>query len=208
VCHVHHEDCGGGGGRLGHGGGDSGGTGCDRAAPTAGRAAAWGSNIFGQLGDNSYTDSKVLVAVNTAGVLAGKTITAITAGDTHTCVVAEGRAYCWGNNSNGQLGDNTTTTSKVPVAVNGVLAGKTVTAITAGTRHSCAVADGKAYCWGYNSNGQLGNNTTADSSAPIAVNTTGVLAGRTVSAITAGGVHTCAVADGDAYCWGNNDFGQ
>ena len=175
-----------------------------------GKAYCWGNNAFGQLGDNTTTDSKVPVAVNTAGVLAGKAITAIDAGPLHTCAVADGKAYCWGNNAFGQLGDNTTTDSKVPVAVNtaGVLAGKTVTSIDAGPLHTCAVADGKASCWGDNYYGQLGNNTTTDSRVPVAVDTSGVLNGKTVTAIAAGGNHTCAVADGKASCWGYNGYGQ
>ncbi len=66
------------------------------------------------------------------------------------------------------------------------LAGKTVTAISAAYYHSCAVADGQAFCWGNNAYGQLGNNTTTNSSVPVAVTTGGVLAGQTVTAIAAG----------------------
>ena len=86
-------------------------------APTAGRAAAWGYNNSGQLGNNTTTDSSVAVAVNTDGVLAGKTITAIDSGDAHACAVADGKVYCWGWNAYGQLGNNSTTGSSVPVAV-------------------------------------------------------------------------------------------
>ncbi|MEZ5157227.1 MAG: fibronectin type III domain-containing protein [Candidatus Nanopelagicales bacterium] len=180
------------------------------AAPTIGRAAAWGYNVDGQLGDNTTTNSSVPVAVNTAGVLAGKTVSAITAGLSHSCVVADGQAYCWGDNTFGQLGDNSTTDSKVPVAVNtaGALAGKTLSAISAGRHHTCTVADGQAYCWGYNGGGELGNNSTTDSKVPVAVNTAGALSGKTVSTIYAGDFHTCVVADGQAYCWGYNNYGE
>ncbi len=80
--------------------------------------------------------------MNTAGVLAGRTVTNIAAGEYHSCAVADGRASCWGNNFYGQLGNNTTTNSAVPVPVDtgGVLAGKTVTAITAGRFHSAVLA--------------------------------------------------------------------
>ena len=165
-------------------------------AVAEGRATCWGLNVFGQLGNNSTTSASVPVAVNTAGPLAGRTVTAVTAGAWHSCVVAEGRASCWGYNYHGQLGNNSTTDSSVPVAVDTdmVLAGKTVTAITAGEFHSCAVAEGRASCWGYNYYGQLGNNSTTDASVPVAVNTAGPLAGRTVTAITASGSHTAALA--------------
>ncbi len=179
------------------------------AVPTVGRAIAWGWNDYGQLGDNSNSTSTVPVAVDTGGVLAGKRITAISAGRGHSCTVADGKAYCWGDNAPGQLGNNSTTDSKVPVAVDtgGVLAGKTVTAISAGAGHSCAVAEGLAYCWGNNANGRLGNGGTTESTVPVAVDTGGVLAGRTITAISTGYRHSCVVADGKAYCWGENVTG-
>jgi alpha-tubulin suppressor-like RCC1 family protein len=175
-----------------------------------GKAYCWGANFYGRLGNNSTIGSKVPVAVDATGVLAGKTITAITAGEAHTCAVADGQAYCWGWNGYGQLGDDSTTNSQVPVAVNttGVLVDKAAAAISAGYAHSCAVAEGRAYCWGFNSSGQLGNASTTNSQVPVAVNAVGVLAGKTVTEISAGGLHTCAVADGRAYCWGENGDGQ
>ena len=184
------------------------------AAPTSGIVAGWGYNGSGELGNNTTTDSKVPVAASTAGVLAGRTVTAIAAGYHHTCAVADGRAYCWGWDSYGagELGDNSSTNTSVPVAVDtsGVLAGKTITAISAGAYHSCAVADGQAYCWGKNRSGQLGNDSTTDSTVPVPVpvDTSGVLAGKTVTAISAGAYHSCAVADGQAYCWGFGGAGQ
>ena len=129
------------------------------AGPTPGRAVSWGSNSKGELGNNSTTGSSVPVAVDMSGALAGKAVTAVTAGGYYTCAVADGKAYCWGYNDSGQLGDNSINDSPVPVAVDtsGALAGETVTAISAGRSHTCAVADGKAYCWGYNGSGQLGD---------------------------------------------------
>jgi alpha-tubulin suppressor-like RCC1 family protein len=175
-----------------------------------GRAHCWGFNGFGQLGDNGTADAKVPVAVDTTGVLAGKTLTAIGTGFEHSCAVADGAAYCWGENSNGQLGNNTAIGSTVPVAVDttGVLNGRTVTAIDAGLAHTCAVADGRAYCWGYNGYGELGINSTIGSKVPVAVSTTGPLNGKAVTAISLGGHDTCAVADGTASCWGYNSSGQ
>ncbi len=178
----------------------------------AGQAYCWGQNTNGQLGDGTTTQRTTPVAVNTSGVLAGKTVTAISAGNNHTCVIASGQAYCWGQNTNGQLGDGTTTQRSVPVAVNtsGVLAGKTVTAIVTShtDAHTCALADSLVYCWGINTYGQLGDGTTTQRSVPVAVNTSGVLAGKTVTAIAAGGDHTCAISDSQAYCWGLNLYRQ
>ena len=142
-------------------------------------------------------------------MLGGRTLTAISAGGNHTCAIADGKAYCWGWNDYGQLGNNTTNDSTAPVAVYTTrpLAGKTITAISAGQGHSCAVADGNAYCWGSNNIGQLGTGTTSSSSCSVPVDTSGELAGKTVTFISAGYDHTCVVADGKAYCW-NNSYGQ
>jgi hypothetical protein len=174
-----------------------------------GKAYCWGYNPYGQLGNDTTSNSTVPVQVDTSLLLAGKTVTAITAGTEHTCAVADGMAYCWGDNYVGQLGADTTGSS-VPVAVDtsGTLAGKSVTAISAGAYHSCAVADGKAYCWGYNPYGQLGNDTTSNSTVPVRVDTSGPLAARTVTAITTGFWHSCVVAEGRISCWGDNRAGQ
>lgn len=174
-------------------------------------AYCWGSNGFGQLGNNSTTNSNVPVAVNTSGVLSGKTIKSIAAGYTHTCAIAsDNNVYCWGINAFGSLGNNTTTNSSVPVAVNtsGVLSGKTIKAISSGENYSCAIAsDNNAYCWG-DGGGKLGNNSTTMSKVPVAVYTAGVLSGKTVLSIAAGGYQGCAVAsDNYSYCWGWNYYG-
>ena len=179
-------------------------------AIASGTAYCWGSNESGRLGNNSITDVKIPTAVTAAAVLAGKSVTAISASSNHTCVIASGAAYCWGYGDYGKLGDGSEQTFTTPVAVSttGVLAGKTVTAISAGYNHTCAIANGAVYCWGLNGQGQLGNSSTVNSSVPVAVTATGVLAGKTVTAITAGSNHTCAIASGAVYCWGYNESGQ
>lgn len=178
-----------------------------------GKVSCWGANWYGMLGNNSYDDSYVPVSVDSSGVLAGKTASAVVAGTYHACALTtEGRAYCWGDNSYGQLGDNSTNGSSVPVAVDmsGALAGKSILSISAGYYHTCFVAsDSQAYCWGSNSIGQLGDSSNNSSYVPIAVDTTGVLAGKMVITVVAGLYHTCAATtDGNAYCWGNNGNGQ
>src|SRR5665648_324291 len=177
------------------------------------QAYCWGHNGEGELGNNSTTNSSIPVAVYTAGVLSGKTIKQISVGNMVTCAIAsDDQAYCWGYNGDGELGNNSTTNSSIPVAVytNGVLNGKTVKSISVGTNHTCVIAsDDQVYCWGLNSSGQLGNNSTNQSMVPVAVNTTGVLSGKTIKAITAGAAHICAIAsDNQVYCWGLNYAGS
>ncbi|ROR73562.1 RCC1 domain-containing protein [Bogoriella caseilytica] len=175
-----------------------------------GGAYCWGMNADGRLGTGDTVYSAVPVAVDTSGVLAGKTVTAISAAPNHACVIADGGAYCWGSSLHGMLGTGQTGVSYVPVAVDtsGVLAGKTVTAITTASHHTCAVADGGAYCWGSGGFGRLGNGDTATSAVPVAVDTSGALGGKAVTAIGASETTSCAVADGGAYCWGNGGSGR
>ena len=184
------------------------------ALDAAGTAYCWGENEEdGDLGDGTTTNSDVPVAVDSSGVLAGKNLTQITTGQQATCAVDDtGAAYCWGSGG-GELGDGSAAGSDVPVAVDesGVLAGKILTQITVGGNYTCALdGTGAAYCWGENNNGQLGDGSTANSSVPVAVNVNGVLAGKTLTQITAGfGGSTCALdSTGAAYCWGYNYYGE
>ena len=181
------------------------------------RVYCWGYGIsFGDLGNGTFSQSNVPVAVSTSGVLAGKTIKQISVGSRHVCAVAsDDRAYCWGMNSSGQLGNNSTSNANVPVAVStsGVLAGKTIKQITASDFHTCAIAsDGEAYCWGGNTDGQLGNNSTNQSNVPVTVlppqGAIPLLGGQFKQISAEGGNRTCAIAYGDrAYCWGEGRYG-
>jgi alpha-tubulin suppressor-like RCC1 family protein len=180
-------------------------------AVASGSAYCWGVGAAGALGNGATSDSFVPVAVDTSGVLSGKTVTAVAPG----CVVASGSPYCWGSNGQGHLGNGSPTSSfsYVPVAVttSGVLNGKTVDEITSGTTGNgsvCVIAAGNAFCWGYNIKGQLGDGTTTTRLVPVAVNTAGVLNGKTVTSIGTGTYLTCAVADGNSYCWGISTYGQ
>ncbi|MCX6728586.1 MAG: prepilin-type N-terminal cleavage/methylation domain-containing protein [Candidatus Saccharibacteria bacterium] len=178
-------------------------------------AYCWGDNASGQLGNNSLINSPVPVPVNTSGVLSGKTITAISAGAYVTCAIAsDSNAYCWGMGTGGVLGNGASSQSKVPVAVStaGALSGKTVKSISVGSDWAvCAIAsDNKPYCWGQNTSaGALGNNSAISSNIPVAVLTTGVLSGKTVSSISSGFASACVVAsDTYLYCWGGSFGGR
>ena len=187
------------------------------ALASDGTVYTWGYNDYGQLGNgNPGTDSNVPVAVSTSGTpMAGKTITQVAAGGGHSIALAsDGTVYTWGLNVAGQLGNgNTGTDSNVPVAVSTgeELSGKTITQVAAGIAHSIALAsDGTVYTWGYNDYGQLGNgNPGTNSNVPVAVSTIGVLSGKTITQVAAGGYYSIALAsDGTVYTWGDNYYGQ
>ena len=185
------------------------------------RAAAWGNNgtpsfDSGQLGDGTATQRKVPVSVLASGVLFGKKIVALAAGDFHTLALcSDGTLAAWGSNTLGQLGVLSPSNSLVPVLVDmsGVLAGKRVVAIAAGFRYSLALcSDGTVAAWGDNQFGQLGNNSLVSSGTPVLVDMTSglsALAGKTVIAIAAGYSHAIALcADGTLAAWGNNISGE
>jgi hypothetical protein len=178
-----------------------------------GTIAGWGDDTYGQLGDGTFEISSHPVAVNRAGVLAGKTVVALAAGEGHSLALcSDGTVAAWGRNQAGQLGNQSLTNSNVPVAVttSGALAGKKVVAIAAGGNHSLALcSDGKVMAWGDNLSGDLGNGKTTRSTSPVAVKSTGALSGKTVIGIAAGISHSLAVcSDGVVVAWGSNAKGQ
>lgn len=166
----------------------------------AGAAYCWGYNTHGEVGDgsNTHKSAPTLVAGNLS-------LSTITAGRFHSCALTtSGAAYCWGQDNYGQLGNGSSSGSyNSPVAVSS--GGIYFSRISAGANHTCALtSDGTAYCWGYNSMGQLGDGGTADSSTPVAVS-----GGLHFSTIDSGFTHTCGIAtDGNTYCWGSNTYGQ
>jgi hypothetical protein len=133
----------------------------------------------------------------------------VSASNFFTCALMNtGRVKCWGMNNSGQLGNNSTSDSLIPVDVqdssdpSGFLTG--ISAIAAGSAHVCALnTSGGVKCWGSNALGQLGIGSQTDQVLPTALSslTSGV------SAIAAGSEHTCALisATGGVKCWGNND---
>ena len=190
-----------------------------------GKAFCWGLKTSGQLGDASSTgNSTVPVQVDTTNLPGDKIFKSISAGGSHSCGIAtDNKAYCWGLNDHGQLGNGATgTNSNIPVAVSttGLLSGKTILGISSGDNHTCAVANNASattsgvYCWGYNGNSELGNGTTGtDSNIPVAVDTTGLLSGKTIIQLSSGANSSCVLAsstsvDSAVYCWGYNYYGQ
>jgi alpha-tubulin suppressor-like RCC1 family protein len=137
----------------------------------------------------------------------------VSGGATHTCgVTTDNRAYCWGSNADGALGDGTTTDRHSPVRV---LGERLFRLVDAGTSHSCGVSypDRKAYCWDYGAEGAVGDGAWGSPPRGLRLTPVAVAGGRFFSQVSAGGTefgsHTCGrTAAGVAYCWGWNIYGQ
>jgi alpha-tubulin suppressor-like RCC1 family protein len=135
--------------------------------------------------------------------------TDVSAGDSSACgVTADGRAYCWGSNEVGQLGNGETGSGGPPLLVTSALR---FTTVTVRGSHACALAtDGAAYCWGQDVFGELGDKRQVNSTTPIPV-VVDPVAGNPASfaVISAGSNHTCGITtSGETFCWGLNTKGE
>jgi alpha-tubulin suppressor-like RCC1 family protein len=123
------------------------------------------------------------------------------AGEYQTCAVkTDSSLWCWGDNTNGQLGNGNTLGTKAPTQV----AGTGWAQVSSNYQHTCAVkSDGSLWCWGLNANLQLGDPTAAFSMTPIQVD------GSDWISVTTGLYSTCAIKkDQTLWCWGGNISGQ
>jgi alpha-tubulin suppressor-like RCC1 family protein len=161
----------------------------------AGAVRCWGSNQFGQLGN--ATTGMTSLPVETEPIPEGAA--ALAAGKDHTCALnAGGAVYCWGANAHGQLGDGTSTDRSVPAPVQALT--EKMVMLVAGDSFSCALSvSGEVKCWGWNTEGQLGDGSQLDRYFPVDVD--GLSDG--VISIAAGSKHACALlGSGGVRCWG------
>ena len=166
-----------------------------------GKGWGWGHNGYGQLGDNSTTQRKTPVSI----LGATKTFCQIAAGQYHTIGIDKnGKVWCWGFNGSGQLGDNTTTSHRTPVAILG--ATKTFCYISGGRWHTAAIdKNGQVWSCGDNNKGQLGDNSVGNSYTPVSIKGTT----KTFCSIASGDQHVIAIdKNGKVWGWGYNNNGQ
>lgn len=194
----------------------------------------WGHGSSGQLGNGERKDHDRPVAVCAPGHTSNcaknplKDVTSITAAAEHVCAIVgkDKKAYCWGNGSNGRLGNGKSDYMLTPVVVCNENASDcdadplvNVKSIVAGNYLTCAaISDeqGRGLCWGDGSSNQLGNNNQDSNQAiptPICAQGASDCSENPltqVHQIAIGQSHTCAVAGPEriAYCWGQARYGQ
>lgn len=171
------------------------------ALTSVGGVKCWGYGGWGLIGDG--TGSSRYTPVDVSGMTSG--VIALAAGGQHMCAVKNtGALFCWGWNGYGQLGDGTGSERWVPTEVNGLDSG--VIAVAPGMYHTCAsLATGAVKCWGYNGDGQLGNNNWSQSTVPVSV----FGMSDATTSISSGERYTCVVKNtGALWCWGSNVNGQ
>ena len=204
------------------------------AVGSDGNVYAWGYNGNGRLGDGTSSYSRSApVMVKTPDrstypdLPADFTYVQVSAGNDFSLALgSDGNAYAWGYNSQGQLGDGTTSynAQKTPVRVNtpdrktypDLPKDFTYLQVSAGASYSLALgSDGNAYAWGYNGDGQLGDGTSSSRNAPVRVKTPDrktypdLPADFTYLQVSAGADHSLAIgSDGYAWAWGCNLYGS
>jgi hypothetical protein len=132
----------------------------------------------------------------------------VSAGDSHVCAIdGEGRLFCWGENSDGQLAD--TDRSARPAPTVPVALGP-ARQVSAGRRHTCALLlDGTLHCWGWGNLGQISEGReSSDVPLPQVPPDTTTHPANGWSQVSAGGTVTCAVHGATLFCWGSNREGQ
>ncbi|HWF25059.1 MAG TPA: hypothetical protein VG275_06415 [Solirubrobacteraceae bacterium] len=198
---------------------DAGGALFSCAIVAGGQVRCWGEGADGELGYPGVTSvglGDTPAAVGPVDIGAGRTATSLTSGDYHTCVIRDdGSVLCWGFGANGRLGYGNTSNvgdMESPAAAGPVdLGGHKATAISAGNGFTCAILyDGSVRCWGFGPQGQLGYSVGPVATDQSVASAGAVdLGGHTAVAISAGGVHTCAILDdGSVRCWGYGFYGQ
>ncbi|MFT4033959.1 MAG: hypothetical protein QM679_00110 [Patulibacter sp.] len=175
------------------------------AVHSTGAVSCWGNNDYGQLGDDSTVPRATPVAVSDITDATAIAAGARGGGYEHTCALHSNQTVsCWGYNNSGQLGNSHDDHDPhpKPLPVTGLT---DATAITAGYEHTCALrSTGEVSCWGMNSDGELGDDSTTSRNAPVAVKDL-----TDATAITAGLDYTCALRSNQTVsCWGNNELGQ
>lgn len=169
-----------------------------------GSVRCWGDNSEGQLGHFTSISPSAPVAVDSVS-----SVKQVVANDVRSCTMSGtgNIVQCWGHNQWGEVGNGNTTEQDTPVPVVNLPSSPSVLSVATGAGHTCTLmSDGTLRCWGDNQFGELATTTATPVTTPV----TPVGLNGAVSAVSAGGGHTCAVlsADHSVQCWGRNQRGQ
>jgi hypothetical protein len=183
-------------------------------ASRGGTVYCWGDNTYGEIG----IGKRVSRVLHPTAIATSIPMQSVASGSIYACAIAtDGLAYCWGDNSAGQLGDGTAHAHSTPQPVTGGLRFTSLAASRGNSvmDHTCGITtEHAAYCWGANSSGEAGGPAETACIAfglaalcntlPIAVRSLGAAV-----AVDAGTTHSCAIlTDGSMSCWGDNDKGE
>ena len=170
------------------------------AAVSGGRLYSWGDAADGRLGRDGAAD----LPLPAEGLPRARAGDAVAANDYHVAVLVGGALWTWGQNTAGQLGIGTTGAAQTAAQHVAFFAGRGVTHVAVGAYHSAAIAAGRLYTWGHNTQGQLGLGTSTLHASPQAV--PGLP--YTVTAVALGVYHSVAVMRGEVWAWGHNVYGS
>ena len=170
-----------------------------------GDVSCWGEGGYGQNGDGTNSDRAS--PGRTSGFGVGRLAVSVSSGDHHICAMLDsGEVSCWGDGGSGRLGNGASSRTFTPVLTSSFGDGRIATSLSVGTYHGCVVLDsGQISCWGAGADGRLGNGETSNQASPVLTKTLG----PSVSSISAGGDHSCALlGNGSVACWGRGAEGQ
>jgi alpha-tubulin suppressor-like RCC1 family protein len=173
----------------------------------------WGDNLStGALGNGTNSNADVPTLIDTAGVLSGVKMVSLGGFAKTFCVTdSNGDAFCWGQGNDGQLGNDSTSNSNVPVQVDTSVmgTGDSVEAIAPSPTHTCVLdTQGNVWCWGDNTYGEVGVGQDAGVQFDIPQKVTS-LDGNNLSAVTTSSSGSCVLTAGsELYCWGDEPIGN
>ena len=166
------------------------------------RLWCWGANGYGQLGDGARDDPSAprLVASSLDDWIA------VAAGVTHTCAISESSGvHCWGNNDEGQIGPGALVPQDTPMRVlDGASQPILATGIAVSAAATCAITTGQVWCWGSNTNNELGETMFGQLGTSTPTRATSSTGWTQISASQ----HAfCGLRNGEAVCWGTTTNG-
>jgi uncharacterized repeat protein (TIGR02543 family) len=186
------------------------------ALTSSGRLFMWGSNEYGQLGNNTTAHQTIPINITSHfSLLAGEKITQVSLGNGHSsALTSSGRLFMWGINFSGQLGDGTTSSKLTPTDITShfsLLAGEKISHVALGLSHTSVITShGRILMWGDNSDSQLGDQTNTNRLIPTDITSRfSLLEGEKINQISMAMSHSSALTStGRIFTWGTNTYGR